>query len=120
MPKPELNKKYRCTHGFTHPNVGHRIRKGKRYVCTGIQSDKDLITMRGMYGDGVNCSQKFFDEHFEAIDAAASKPKSLTLTAAEANWLKTFFSKHIDEIADIDGGTDYESLMTVSDKVKEL
>ena len=120
MSKPELNKKYRCTHGFTHPNLGNRLRKGKRYVCTGIQSDKDLITMCGMYGDGVNCSQRFFDEHFEAIDAEASKPKTLTLTDAETNWLKNFFNKHLDDIADLDGGTDYESLMTVSDKVKAL
>lgn len=51
---------------------------------------------------------------------ATQNKKTLTLTAAEANWLKNFFSKHIDEIADIDGGTDYESLMTVSDKIESL
>ena len=120
MAKPELNKKYRCTHGFTHPNLGNRLRKGKRYVCTAIDSDKDLITMCGMYGDGVNCSQRFFDEHFEAIDAAASEQKTLSLTAAETNWLKNFFNRHLDDIADLDGGTDYESLMTVSDKIKKM
>lgn len=45
---------------------------------------------------------------------------TLKLTAAEANWLKNFFSKHINEIADIDGGTDYGSLMSVSDKIEKI
>jgi hypothetical protein len=119
MAKPELNKKYRCTHGFTHPNLGYRLRKGKRYVCTDIQSDKDLITMCGMYGNVVNCSQQFFNEHFEEVDAA-SQPKTLTLTATETVWIKNFFEEHIDEIADLDGGTDYEALLTVEEKIKNL
>ena len=45
---------------------------------------------------------------------------ALVLTAAEANWLKNFFKKHTDDIADLDGGTDYKSLMTVSDKIEKL
>ena len=119
MAKPELNKKYRCTHSFTHPNLGRMLRKGKLYVCEDIKSKDDLITMRGMYGNGVNCSQQFFNDHFEEVDAE-SQSKTLTLTAAEANWIKNFFNKHIDEIADIDGGTDYGSLMSVSDKIEKL
>jgi hypothetical protein len=27
---------------------------------------------------------------------------------------------HIDDIADMDGGTDYEALMTVDDKIQKL
>lgn len=119
MANPELNKKYRCTHSFTHPNLGRMLRKGKLYVCKDIKTTKDLITMSGMYGDGVNCSQQFFNDHFEEADAA-SQSKILTLTAAEAVWLKNFFAEHINEIADIDGGTDYESLMTVSDKIEKM
>lgn len=45
---------------------------------------------------------------------------ALVLTAAETNWLKNFFSKHINEIADLDGGTDYGSLMSVSDKIEKI
>lgn len=119
MATPELNKKYRCTHSFTHPNLGRMLRKGKLYVCEDIKPKNDLITMRGMYGDGVNCSQKFFNDHFEEADAA-SQPKTLTLTAAEAVWIKNFFAEHIDEIADIDGGTNYEALLTVEEKIKNL
>lgn len=45
---------------------------------------------------------------------------TLVLTAAEANWLKNFFEEHIDEVADIDGGTNYEALLTVEEKIKKL
>ena len=45
---------------------------------------------------------------------------TLVLTAREASWLKNFFQYHIDEIADLDGGTDYEALMTIDDKIKKL
>ena len=116
---PELNKKYRCTHSFTHPNLGRMLRKGKLYVCTYINSQTDLITEGGRHGDGVICGQQLFDEHFEEADAAI-QPKTLTLTAAEAAWIKNFFAAHIDEIADIDGGTDYEALMAVEEKIKKL
>lgn len=75
MINPELNKKYRCTHSFTHPNLGRMLRKGKLYVCTDIKSKADLITMSGMYGDGVNCSQQFFNDHFEEADAASQPIK---------------------------------------------
>lgn len=119
MAKPELNKKYRCTHSFTHTNLGRMLRKGKLYVCKDIKSKKDLITMSGMYGDGVNCSRKFFEEHFEEADAA-SQSKTLTLTAAEADWIKYFFKEYINDIADLDGGTDYESLMSISEKIEQL
>ena len=119
MAKPKLNKKYRCTHSFTHPNLGRMLRKGKLYVCKDIKSNADLITMSGMYGDGVNCSQQFFNDHFEEADTA-SQPKTLTLTATETVWIKNFFEKHIDEIADLDGGFDYKSLMSVSDKIEKM
>lgn len=45
---------------------------------------------------------------------------NLTLTATETVWIKHLFEKHIDEIADLDGGFDYKSLMTVSDKVEKM
>lgn len=120
MAKPELNKKYRCTHSVTHPNMGRILRKGKLYVCKAIKSKTDLITMSGMYGDGVNCSQQFFEEHFEEADAAANQQSTLTLTRAETAWIKNFFAEHINEIADIDGGTNYEALMTIEEKIKNL
>ena len=46
--------------------------------------------------------------------------KTLVLTAAEADWLKNFFQDHIDDIADLDGGTDYKAVMGVEEKVKAL
>ena len=45
---------------------------------------------------------------------------TLVLTAREASWLKNFFQDHIDDIADLDGGTDYEALMTVDEKIQNL
>ena len=119
MPIPELNKKYRCTHSVTHPNMGRVLRKDKLYICKEINSNTELISMSGRYGDGVICSPQFFNDHFEEA-VAARQSKRLTLTAAEANWLKNFFKKHINEIADLDGGTDYASLMTVSDKIENM
>ena len=47
-------------------------------------------------------------------------PSTLVLTNREADWLKYFFHKYINDIADLDGGTDYESLMTVSDKIEKF
>ena len=118
MPKPELNKTYICSHSYTHPNFGRVLTKGNKYTCKDINTDKDIIAMTGRRG-GVNCGLKFFEEHF-AEPEQAEQHHTLKLTAAEANWLKNFFNKHIDEIADIDGGTDYESLMTVSNKIESL
>ena len=51
---------------------------------------------------------------------ATQNEKTLTLTDSEAKWLKNFFAEHIDEIADIDGGVDYKSLLLVSDKIEKL
>ena len=120
MPTPKLNTTYLCSHSYSHPNLGRMLRKGKRYKCTEI-SERGTISMEGMYHDGVNCDIKFFEEHFVELDQADTlNTKTLTLTTAETVWLKNFFKKHIDEIADLDGGVDYKSLMTVSDKIEKM
>lgn len=120
MANPEVTKIYRCTHSYTHPNLGRMLRKGKRYVCKNIDQEHDLITMSGVYGDGVNCSRKFFEEHFEEVDEVDNQHKTLTLTRAEADWIKFFFKEYINDIADLDGGTDYESLLSISEKIEQL
>jgi len=118
MTKPALNKTYICSHSYTHPNMGRMLTKGNKYTCKEIDADKNIIAMSGRHG-GVNCGLKFFEEHFVDPEKA-EKRHTLKLTAAEAKWLKNFFAEHIDEIADIDGGVDYKSLMTVSDKIEKL
>ena len=122
MEKPEVNKIYRCTRSYTHPNLGKMLTKGKEYKCLRIDSKNDIVAMVADNPNysGVNCSTQFFTEHFENKSKPAVKTKTLKLTAREASWLKTFFQDHIDDIADLDGGTDYEALMTVDDKIKKL
>jgi hypothetical protein len=121
MAKPELNKTYICLHSYTHPNLGRLLTKGNKYTCTSINTDNDIIAMKGTRRGGINCCQKFFEETFaEPEQTEQLQTKKLTLTVAEAVWLKNFFAEHIDEIADIDGGTDYEALLTVEEKIKKL
>ena len=122
MDKPEVNKIYRCTRSYTHPNLGKMLTKGKDYKCIRIDSKNDIIAMvadNPKYA-GVNCSKQFFTEHFVDASKPVVKTKTLKLTQREADWLKYFFSKYINDIADLDGGTDYESLMTVSDKIEKF
>ena len=45
-------------------------------------------------------------------------PSTLVLTNREADWLKYFFSHYINDIADLDGGTDYGALMSVEKKIE--
>lgn len=121
MAKPELNKTYICLHSYTHPNLGRLITKGSKYTCTAINTENDIISMKGTRRGGISCCQKFFEETFvEPEQAKQLQTKKLTLTVAESNWIKNFFKKHLDDIADLDGGTDYESLMTVSDKINKM
>ena len=121
MSKPELNKTYICLHSYTHPNLGRLLTKGNKYTCTAINTENDIIAMKVTRRGGISCCQKFFEENFaEPEQAEQLQTRTLKLTVAEYHWLKNFFAEHIDEIADIDGGTDYGSLMTVSGKIESL
>lgn len=59
-----------------------------------------------------------FDDFCLSIVEHDVPPSTLVLTHREADWLKNFFQDHIDDIADLDGGTDYEALMSVEKKIE--
>ena len=62
---------YRCTHSYTHPNLGKMLTKGNLYTCKSVDIDKDLIQMVGK-SNGVGCDIDFFDKHFEEVYTADS------------------------------------------------
>ena len=70
--------------------------------------------------DGIIKPEQIVKKYLPKKKKIFQTDKTLVLTAAEADWLKNFFHDHIDDIADLDGGTDYEALMTVDDKIKKL
>jgi hypothetical protein len=119
MPIPVVSRIYVATH--TKGLGGVKIKKGNRYTCLWVFNDPEKVLISGMYLDATKVSRKFFDENFIELDKADQlKTKTLKLTQREADWLKYFFSKYINDIADLDGGTDYKALMTVSDKIEKL
>ena len=65
--KPELNKIYRCTKSFTHPNLGRMLNKGQLYKCTEAKNDtiNQLVALTGR--GGACCDVAFFNTHFEEI-----------------------------------------------------
>ena len=70
--------------------------------------------------DGIIKPEQIVKKYLPKKKKVVRPDKTLVLTAAEADWLKTFFQCHIDDIADLDGGTDYNALMRVYDKLKNL
>lgn len=71
---PTVSFIYRCTHSYTHPNLGRMLTKGNLYSCKSVNKDKDLIQMVGK-SNGVACDIDFFDKHFEEVYTADS-PKA--------------------------------------------
>lgn len=70
--------------------------------------------------DGIIKPEQIVKKYLPKKKKIFQTDKTLVLMAAEADWLKNFFHDHIDDIADLDGGTDYEALMSVDDKIKKL
>ena len=68
---PTVNFIYRCTHSYTHPNLGRMLTKGNLYTCKSVDKDKDLIQMVGK-SNGAACDIDFFDKHFEEVYTADS------------------------------------------------
>lgn len=71
---PTVNFIYRCTHSYTHPNLGRMLTKGNLYTCKSVYKDKNLIQMVGK-SNGVGCDIDFFDKHFEEV-YTADNPKA--------------------------------------------
>ena len=71
---PTVNFIYKCTHSYTHPNLGRMLTKGNLYTCKSVDKDKDLIQMVGK-SNGAACDIDFFDKHFEEVYTADS-PKA--------------------------------------------
>ena len=70
--------------------------------------------------DGIIKPEQIVKKYLPKKKKVVRPDKTLVLTATEADWLKNFFHDHIDDIADLDGGTDYEALMKVDEKIKNL
>lgn len=68
---PTVNFIYRCTHSYTHPNLGKMLTKGNLYTCKSVDKEKDIIQMVGK-SNGVACNVDFFDKHFEEVYTADS------------------------------------------------
>ena len=68
---PTVNFIYRCTHSYTHPNLGKMLTKGNLYTCKSVDKDKDIIQMVGK-SNGAACNIDFFDKHFEEVYTANS------------------------------------------------
>lgn len=71
---PTISFIYRCTHSYTHPNLGRMLTKGNLYTCKSVDKEKDLIQMVGK-SNGVACVIDFFDKHFEEV-CTSDSPKA--------------------------------------------
>lgn len=69
---PTISFIYRCTHSYTHPNLGRMLTKGNLYTCKSVDKEKDLIQMVGK-SNGVACDIDFFDKHFEEVCTSDSQ-----------------------------------------------
>lgn len=71
LPSPELYFVYRCTHSYSHPNLGKLLTKGNLYQASSIDTEHDIIQMVGK-SSGCACSTEFFQSHFEEVYTADS------------------------------------------------
>lgn len=70
--------------------------------------------------DGIIKPSQIVKKYLPKKKKVVRPDKTLVLTADEADWLKNFFQDHIDDIADLDGGTDYGAMMSLEKKIKQL
>lgn len=70
--------------------------------------------------DGIIKPEQIVKKYLPKKKKVVRPDKTLVLKAAEADWLKKFFHDHIDDIADLDGGTDYKAMMSVEKKINNL
>lgn len=70
--------------------------------------------------DGIIKPEQIVKKYLPKKKKVVCPDKTLVLKAAEADWLKKFFQDHIDDIADLDGGTDYKAMMAVEEKINKL
>lgn len=70
--------------------------------------------------DGIIKPEQIVKKYLPKKKKVVRPDKTLVLKAAEADWLKNFFQGHIDDIADLDGGTDYKAMMSVEEKINKL
>lgn len=73
LPSPTVNFVYRCTHSFTHPNLGRMLTKGNLYIVTDINTH-GTIQVSGK-SNGCACDEDFFHKHFEEVMTSDS-PKA--------------------------------------------
>lgn len=55
--------KYKCTHQYTHPNMGVLFRKNKIYELTTDHNRPDVICIGGIF-----VSEVFFNNHFVKME----------------------------------------------------
>ena len=72
LPSPMINYVYRCTHSYTHPNLGRLLTKGNLYLVSSIDYEHDIIQMVGK-SNGAACCTEFFQTHFEEVCTSDSE-----------------------------------------------
>jgi hypothetical protein len=71
--------------------------------------------------DGIIKPEQIIKKYLPKKKKVVLPDKTLTLTATEANWLKKLFNDHhIDTIAEMGGPDDYETMMNVAEKLRNL
>lgn len=71
LPSPTIYFVYRCTHSYSHPNLGKLLSKGNLYQVSSIDKEHDIIQMTGK-SSGCACCTEFFQSHFEEVYTADS------------------------------------------------
>lgn len=72
LPYPTINYVFRCTHSYTHPNLGRLLTKGNLYLVKSIDYEHDIIQMTGRTS-GCACCLEFFHSHFEEVCTSDSE-----------------------------------------------
>lgn len=72
LPYPTINYVFRCTHSYTHPNLGRLLTKGNLYLVKSIDYEHDIIQMTGRTS-GCACCSEFFHSHFEEVCTSDSE-----------------------------------------------
>lgn len=72
LPYPTINYVFRCTHSYTHPNLGKLLTKGNLYLVKSVDYEHDIIQMTGK-SNGAACCLEFFHSHFEEVCTSDSE-----------------------------------------------
>lgn len=72
LPYPTINYVFRCTHSYTHPNLGRMLTKGNLYLVKSIDYEHDIIQMVGRTS-GCACCSEFFHSNFEEVCTSDSE-----------------------------------------------